>query len=284
MNRVAGRERPVKPLRRKYRRIVAAGALGLAIVGLAGSQRTAAPPRSGRSLMGRIAAPPGETAPLRVGTFNIRGGKGLDGRRDLRRTAECLRSLDLVGLNEVHGEAPWQPQDQAEQLGVKLGRAWLFAPTERRWWRDSFGNGVLASVPVTHWQAIPLPRQGSGGFRNVLLLKTPYRGRTIHIAITHVDQKDDREAQLRAVIELFLSLAEPAILMGDLNSNADDPQIQRLLTAEGVEDPLAHFAAAGRPKRVEWILTRGLHTTDAGRVATAASDHPCVWAALTLGP
>ena len=46
-------------------------------------------------------APLAASAPLRVATFNTHAGVGRDGIRDLGRTAEALKDLDLAALQEV---------------------------------------------------------------------------------------------------------------------------------------------------------------------------------------
>ena len=169
--------------------------------------------------------PPG--LPIRVGTFNIHGGKGLDGHRDLNRIAGCLRGMYFVGLNEVHGANDRSGRDQAEQLG-QAQLAWLFVPTERRWWHEHFGNGAVSDDQVRSWQRIPLDSQGSASGRNSLLVS--FERYPITALVTHIDRSDpQRSAQLRQVIELFLSLTPPAILLGDLNTTSADPLIQELL-------------------------------------------------------
>ena len=104
--------------------------------------------------------------------------------------------------------------------------------------------------------------------------------------LTHVTRGDDRDrqTQLRTVIALFRALAEPAILLGDMNSQADDPQIRALLDTPGVVDPVGEVLGSEAPSRIDWIITRGLRCLDAGVVETEASDHPLVWAEVELLP
>ena len=221
---------------------------------------------------------------FRVATFNIHGGEGPDGRLDLTRTAESLRNFDLVGLNEVYGRSFWEAAGQAEMLGRLTERNWLFAPSEHRWGHDHFGNAALTSLAVQSWQRFPLPRTYGHSCRNLLLTAFSYRGKTVRTVMTHLDRSDDRDRnrQLQLVAELFLSLAEPAILMGDMNTTADEPAMQRLLATPGVGDPLAEIMQEKTPRRIDWILTRGLEAADAGLIDLEASDHPCVWVELRL--
>jgi endonuclease/exonuclease/phosphatase family metal-dependent hydrolase len=265
------------------------GAIAITLVFLAGliyyggDKRQPVPAAVGNSLSGIPHEPPSAEPTLRVATFNIHGGIDRNHRFNLGRTADALKGFDLVVLNEVHGPYFWQAQGQTEQLAALTGNRWLFAPTEERWWHHRFGNAALTSANVTHWQTIALPSHGRG-YRNMLLMTVPHGDRTIHIVGTHLDRADpdDRAEQLQAAGGLFLSLAEPAILLGDLNTTADDPLLRSLLQESGVHDPLQEALGHGGPPHIDWILTRGLETVDAGIIDNGASDHPLVWAELRM--
>jgi endonuclease/exonuclease/phosphatase family metal-dependent hydrolase len=280
------------PAGRWTRRLTLLAAVALTVV-YSGYQRQPCGADAGRRLNGDVtAAPPRATRhtpratrhSLRIGTLNMHGGKGRDGRRDLVRTAELLAELDFAALNEVQGAFGWQTAGQAEQLGRRLGLRWLFAPTEERWWHYRFGNCALSSLEVTNWQIIPLRRETSHTYRNAVLLAARHDGAAVHIVATHLERGDERERehQLRAVSELFLALAEPAILLGDLNTTLADTEMQRLISQPGVHDPLGEALGAAAPPHIDWILTRGLRTLDAGLIDNGASDHPLLWAELAL--
>ena len=248
------------------------------------SLRIPAGPAAGASFDGTsAAAAPRQT--FRVAVFNIHGGRGTDGRRDLARTADCLRGFDVAGLNEVLGPTSWsRDSDQCRQLGEALGVRWLFAPTESRWWDGSFGNGMLSARPVVSWQRIPLPLSGAHTYRNLILSRVDVDGRCVNVLLTHLDSRDNarRQEQLRTVGDLFLSLSPPAVLMGDMNTQPDDPQMQRLLVAPGVVDAIAASAAVVPQRRIDWILTRGLRSIAAGTGELGPSDHALYWAELQI--
>ncbi|HVX13290.1 MAG TPA: endonuclease/exonuclease/phosphatase family protein [Pirellulales bacterium] len=272
-------ERP----RRLSRCLIVVG-LGLAVGTLyyCGDQRRAVPAAVGTTLAGVAHAPRAARTTLRVATFNIHGGVGPDRRCDLERTASALpNDLDLVLLNEVHGPYFWQSAGQAQRLGELTGKGWLFAPTEQRWWHHEFGNAVLATADVAWWQRVTLPGH-SRGYRNVVLMEIAYGGGTARVVATHLDRNDPaaRGMQLEAAIDLFLALAEPVIFMGDLNTTADEKRLADLLSRRDVGDPLHDALRDGTPRHIDWILTRGLTTIDAGMVDNGASDHPLVWAEL----
>lgn len=221
---------------------------------------------------------------LRIGTFNIHGAKGLDRQRDLGRIAGELHGMDFVGLNEIHGPFLLERHNQAQLLAGELGKSWLFAPAERRWWHWDYGNGALTSLPVDYWQRIPLPRAYGKGFRNLVLVRTRIGNGPLHVVLTHIDRSDDRErfAQLRFAADLFLALAPPAVLMGDMNSDASDPPMRRLLETPGVVDTMTAVHGDNVPRRIDWILVRGLNVRAAGINDPGPSDHPAVWAEVEL--
>jgi len=226
---------------------------------------------------------------VRLGAFNIHGGTGIDGHRDLDRVAECLRDLDFVALNEVHGWSALSGSDQAELLGRRLGMQWLFASANQQWYYRESGNGLLTRLPVAYWERIPLPKQFDRSYRNMVLVALRCRPAkhdpaVIRLLLTHINRRYDaeRQAQLRAVIAQYLALAEPAVLLGDLNSDAADPQIRQLLGTPGVCDAVGEKAGTKASGRIDWIIARGLRCVDAGIRDHGASDHPLVWAELEL--
>jgi endonuclease/exonuclease/phosphatase family metal-dependent hydrolase len=242
------------------------------------SQRTPSGPDAGAGLPnGKEGANPARET-LRIGTFNIHGGKGSDGRRDMERVADCLADLDFVGLEEVHSRWPWESVDQAQWLGRRLGRSWLFAPAVQQWYHDDFGNGLISALRVTSWQRIPLPSDPSNP-RNAILATVEYSGGTIRILVTHLTRRNPvrQDAQLQAVSSLFLSLAEPAILLGDMNARPDHPLIRQLRATPGVVEPFGELRQSDSTVRIDWIFLRGLRALHVETVDRGASDHPLVW-------
>lgn len=279
---------PIRPtgnaVPRTFRPVLVVVALLVAGAVWHGSDRTSSGPAAGERLSGSGQQAAAIPLTIRVGSFNIHSGVGTDGRFDLERTAESLSGLDLIALNEVRGADLRGNADQAELLGKKLGLRWLFAPAERQWWHDHYGNALLTSLPVTHWQRIPLPCTHGKGYRNMLLLTVATGDRPLHVLTTHLDRGSDRAPQLQAVTSLFLSLAEPAILMGDLNSTTADPQLRTLCSTPGVEDVLSRNPAHDPPDRIDWIITRGLRCIGSAAWDGGASDHPLVRAELAIPP
>ena len=76
-----------------------AWALTIAVVVaiLASDIGVASGPAAGSALLGTAAPIPATQPRLPARIFNIHGARGPDQVRDLVRTAECLREIDLVG-------------------------------------------------------------------------------------------------------------------------------------------------------------------------------------------
>jgi endonuclease/exonuclease/phosphatase family metal-dependent hydrolase len=87
---------------------------------------------------------------LRVATYNIHRGRGMDGRTRPDRIAAVLAGLDadVLALQEVVGAGP-NGGGHAEAIGAALGIGWVMSPA--RHLRGSlFGNVVLSRFPVRH--------------------------------------------------------------------------------------------------------------------------------------
>ncbi len=260
------------------------GLLGLALVGLIvwdGADRVPADPSRPLLIEPSLtpAQPLGET--MRVVSFNIHSGKGHSGSVDLTRTGQLLADCDLAGLYEVRNPAFGGELNQGVDLGRRLEMSTVFAATERHWWREHFGNGLLSRCPIHAVQRLPLPGTRGKAYRTAILAHIPWRDATLHVIAVHIDRGADRELQLRLVIPLFLALESPAILMGDLNTAATEPLLAALLKDPQVRSPLHEMLLDKLPaENIDWIFTRGLETVSAELVENDASDHPVARAVL----
>ncbi len=220
-----------------------------------------------------------------VATYNIRRSKGLDGQRDINRAVDVLHEAhaDIIGLNELSGTLFYGLTDQAAQVASALGFGWLFAPTYSLLFQNYFGNGLVSRWPTTAWQTHPLINGESEkqSFRNMIVAAIPVNGVTLNVIVTHLDRSAVRSEQLRQVLERFLSLPEPAILLGDLNTRASDPLLAQYIRRPDVADAIADALHHSEGK-IDWIISRGLQIKGGGTEARGVSDHPAYWVEFEL--
>jgi endonuclease/exonuclease/phosphatase family metal-dependent hydrolase len=223
---------------------------------------------------------------LRVLSYNIHHGEGTDGVFDLERLARVIRSADpdLVALQEVdRGTRRASGVDQAAELGrltsMKdfFGKALDFSGGE-------YGEAVLSRLPVLSVTNHPLPFSPGHESRAALEIGVELRnGSHCHFIGTHLDhtrEPDDREAQARALNQLFATDDALRLLVGDLNAEP---------SARSMEILLEHWARAGadldRPtfpsdapeRTIDYVLMRPAGAWEVESVEVldepVASDH-----------
>lgn len=237
-------------------------------------QRIPVPPTAGVSISG-INPSLAEKDVFRVATYNVCRGKGTDGIEDLRRAARLLSDCDIVGINELAGPGVWGDPNQAEQLGKHLNMGWLYGPNQRRWYRDHFGNGLLSRFEVSTWYNEPILKGSS--LRNLITAHLVVNQRSLVLLITHLDAEQNRDRQLRYVLEVFRRYPN-AVLLGDFNATADHPLLHDLLKDSGTVDAVrVALGPDDQDDRIDWIILRGLEVVAGGREPVGISDHPCFW-------
>lgn len=219
---------------------------------------------------------------LRIGSYNIHGGRDEHRHANLERVARVVAGADLVALQEVHGPTHYGTPDQASRIARAVSAGVLFSPARRRWFRDYRGIALLTRLPLEYWRREPLPDISGHSFRVLTSARIAWNGRTLHVFHTHLHPRLARDEQLRIVLERFRALS-PAVLLGDLNSTRDDPLIAQLLASGAAQDAIGLALAAADPAdRIDWILTRGLRIHDGGMTEKGVSDHPYYWVDIEL--
>lgn len=239
---------------------------------------------------------------LRVASFNIHHGVGLDGKLDLDRIAEVVRSTgaEVVGLQEVDRHlsvrSGWidQPGWLAEHLGmhVAYGANIDLDPDHRRGPgapRRHYGNAVLSTRPIEAWQNIRLPGRDGAEPRGLLTARISVDGadggRTeVVVACTHLQNRSPAERLVQAarVVEVLMppGVVEPTVLLGDMNAEPDTPEV-RTLTATFTDA----WAVAGGGARVgPGGATSRSTGGDAGLTFDAATPHARIDYVLTTPP
>jgi len=164
---------------------------------------------------------------VRLVTWNIHGGLGRDGRRDLSRVAALLEEMrcDVAALQEVGDANGTQREtelaDQAAWLGRRLG--WFVAYGPNLVWRGQpYGNAVLSRFPIVHAHNYDLSvpnREPRGCLRADLSLPD---GKSLHLFDLHLGLSGgERRRQAAMLFSADLlrdtALAAPLVLCGDFN-------------------------------------------------------------------
>jgi len=249
---------------------------------------------------------------LKVLSFNICHGHGIDGRQDLKRTIEAIRQIDadIVGLQEVDrffGErSGWE--DQPEQLAQSLGMHVVFGPNldrgphpEHPDRRKQYGTAILSKHPILASRNHMLPQvhvpDGYNEPRGVLEAHIQTDGAVIRFFNTHLGLKaKERMLQAKRLLELARPEEGNCIVTGDFNALPGSPELDILKTklcdtyAEfhgGQHEPTFLSTAGSRaPEAVKCIdyifCSRSFRTVGAAVLFTLASDHLPLVAELAL--
>ncbi|MFF3358422.1 endonuclease/exonuclease/phosphatase family protein [Streptomyces sp. NPDC002917] len=273
--------------RRTAEVLIAAGLLGVAAVPPAG------------------AAGHGRSVPLRVATYNIHAGAGMDNVFDLDRQAAELRALDadVIGLQEVdvHWDTRSQWRDVAGELAERLHMRVSFAPiysldpTTPGAPRREFGVAVLSRYRIVSAEnheitrlstqvpnPVPTPAPGFGE------VVVRVKGMPVHVYVTHLDYRGDPSVRIAQVADTRRVMAQDEgrkVLLGDFNAEPGAPELAPLWEELADAEPGAPTYPALNPvKRIDFVAVSkdGVRVRDAAVAETLASDHRPVVADLLL--
>jgi endonuclease/exonuclease/phosphatase family metal-dependent hydrolase len=234
---------------------------------------------------------------LRVLTYNIHHGEGVDGKLDLERIAGIIRDAkpDLVALQEVDRKVRRtggvdQPAELARLTGmhVAFGRN---IPLEG----GEYGNAILSRSPILSQKNHSLPSLGPGEKRGLLVAQLELGdGKSLQFLSTHFDHRPlehERELSAEAVNTIVGNISTKlAILAGDLNAVPASKTLDIIQRSWAMANskPLLTSPAAGPRRQIDYILLR---PKDAWKVVDAtvldeavASDHRPLLVTLELAP
>jgi len=236
------------------------------------------------------------TRTVRVATYNIHSGRGLDGRTRLERIAAVLARIDadIIALQEVVGASPLKP-GQAAELGAALGMGWVMAPTRHQ--RTAlFGNVVLTRFPVRHHVQYDLTWK-TCEHRGVQRVDVGLEDDTLHFYNVHLGtslmERRNQAARLATLVH-DRRVVGPKIVLGDFNEWARgiakdvlaerlqsidlSKHLSRRRTYPGIF-PILHLDHIYYEGQVEVLKV----TLPRDRMALMASDHLPLVADLKIG-
>ena len=240
---------------------------------------------------------PKRTRTVRVCTYNIHRGRGLDGRTRLERIAGVLAGIDadIIALQEVIGASPLKA-GQAAELGAALGMGWVMAPT-RHLRTALFGNVVLTRFPVRHHVQYDLTWK-TCEHRGVQRVDVALEDDTLHFYNVHLGtsllERRNQAARLATLVN-DRRVTGPKIILGDFNEwarhlGATDLLAERLQSIDISKHlrrrrtypgffPILHLDHIYYEGKVEVLKV----TLPKDRMAKMASDHLPLVADLKIG-
>ncbi|MGQ0763477.1 MAG: endonuclease/exonuclease/phosphatase family protein [Acidobacteriota bacterium] len=234
---------------------------------------------------------------IRVMTYNIHVGIGMDKKLDLRRIADVINKEkpDLVGLQEVdRGVQRTQRIDEIVELSKLTRMDYAFA-FNLPYQGGQYGVAILSRFPIRATEHRLYKNLREAERRGFIRAEVRIEGRVVHFVTTHLDYQHD-DGRLFEAQQMLASLSDvkgPLIVVGDFNDtpSGETYKLMRSLfedawaairpTDEGFSYP------ADKPtKRIDYVFTRRsdqIRTRRAWVVATLASDHVPVVADLEIG-
>ncbi|MDN7246847.1 endonuclease/exonuclease/phosphatase family protein [Planococcus shenhongbingii] len=262
--------------------------------------------------MEREKLPP--TVPIKVMSFNIAHGLGMNNVVDLEKTASVIEQseAEIVGLQELDRHFTERSEfiDQVDWLSSRLGMYGAFGanldlePNEPERPRRQYGNAVLSKHPIKYVEnhlltkvVSPIANSEQRGMLEVVL---EVKGTYLSFFNTHLSLKEE---ELKVSIDEILEITEksrfPKIITGDFNAAPDHLQIKRLENhyddvflkmdkdnSYTYPAPYTHEADGVKLKpvtRIDYIFTdQNLEPAKATVIETAVSDHLPIAADLVL--
>jgi endonuclease/exonuclease/phosphatase family metal-dependent hydrolase len=224
---------------------------------------------------------------LRVMSYNIHVGVGMDKKLDLERIAAVINheKPDLVGLQEVdRGVKRTEGKDEIAEL-AKLTRMDFSFAHNLDYQGGQYGVAILSRHLIQHAHHQKYDNKRESERRGMLRVEIEFDRKKLNFATTHLDYQfeDGRLFETEQLLRLMDNVSGPLIVAGDFNdepsgsayklmlSKFQDGWLQAKDKGEGLTYP------ADKPvKRIDYIFVRTsdrLRVKKAWVVNTLASDH-----------
>lgn len=238
----------------------------------------------------------GASVTLRVMTYNIHVGVGMDKELDLQRIAEVIKQQhpDLVGLQEVdRGVKRTQGLDEIAELARLTSMDYAFAHN-LDYQGGQYGVAILSRFPILKVDHRKYENRREAERRGLLRVEVNVNGRRLSFATTHLDYQyeDGRVFEAEQLLKFLDGIKGPLIVVGDFNEEPNGAANK--LLAQKFRDVWLETNAneagtsypANKPiKRIDYIFFQrnaGVRAKKSWVVGTLASDHIPVMTELEL--
>ena len=162
---------------------------------------------------------------LRIMSYNIRNGLGMDDKTDLERIAEVINRIspDIVAVQEVDSVTNRSRQmDILKEIAGFTGNYHVFCAAIG-FDGGKYGIGILSKEEPLAFQCYSLP--GREEARALLVVEFDYYlVGCVHFSLNH----EDRLSSIDSINRIAAKQAKPFFLAGDFNVLPDSPEINRL--------------------------------------------------------
>src|SRR5215217_9631678 len=233
---------------------------------------------------------------LRVMTYNIHVGVGMDKKLDLQRIAEVIdqQRPDLVGLQEVDRNVRrTEGKDEIAELAAMTNMDFAFAPN-LDYQGGKYGVAILSRLPIRNTVHRMFENKREAERRGMLEIEIELDGKTINFVTTHLDYQfeDGRLFETEQLLKFLEGTKGSLIVVADLNDTPDGSAYKLMrtrfddawITSHAKGDGFSY--PADKPvKRIDHIFYRtkaGVRAKKAWVVETLASDHLPVVATIEI--
>lgn len=172
-----------------------------------------------------------EEVELRIVSYNIRHGRGMDDVVDPERIAAVIRTLapDVVCLQEVDKDQPRSGHiDLTQVMADLLEMEGVFGPNY--YFNDGeYGNATLSRFPILEHDNLALPNPDNVEPRGALRTVIEVDGVPVEIWNTHWGLRPHERAEQSAAMLERLAEEKPVLVIGDLNEAVDATGVAALL-------------------------------------------------------
>ncbi len=222
-------------------------------------------------------------------TFNIRHGRGLDGKVHLQRLADLIKqhNIQIIGLNEVDQRFSRRSnyEDQSKWLAEALQMDFRFGPSLSINGRK-YGNTILSALPITshqnHLFRLQLPIAEP---RSILETTIQVEDKQILVLASHFSILPLLQQKQVSFCENYHT-TYPTILMGDLNRQPTSSSYQKLTKKYrdcSFEKPSPTYPANKPRSRIDYVfVSTHFEVIEANIIRTDVSDHLPVKAKVKL--
>ena len=223
---------------------------------------------------------------IRVMTYNIHVGVGMDKKLDLRRIADVINKErpDLVGLQEVdRGVERTQRKDEIVELAQLTGMEYAFAHN-LDYQGGQYGVAILSKFPIATIDHRMYQNKREAERRGMIRIEVKIDAKPVNFVTTHLDYQyqDGRLFEAEQMLQFLSTVKGPLVVVGDLN---DEPtgSAYKLMLNQFADAWLSGHQTGGfsypadKPiKRIDYVFIRKsdrLKIKKAWVVETLASDH-----------